>query len=74
MSNLSVCRLSFQYVNLHLIYFIYLFQPRPARNSSKYYFFSRNPSNPWINNGVRGYDGQPHISTSLYFTSSFFTS
>ena len=39
MSNLSVCRLSFQYVNLHLIYFIYLFQPRPARNSSQYCFF-----------------------------------
>ena len=39
MSNLSVCRLSFQYVNLHLIYFIYLFQPRPSRNSSQYCFF-----------------------------------
>ena len=36
MSNMSVCRLSCQYVNLHIIY---LFQPRPARNSSKYYFF-----------------------------------
>ena len=60
--NLSVCRLSSQYVNLLIIY---LFQPRSARNSSKYYFFSRNPPNPWIIHGVR----QPRISTSLYFTS-----
>ena len=37
MSNWSVCRLSSQYVNLLIIY---LFQLRPARNSSKNSFFS----------------------------------
>ena len=38
--NLSVCRLSIQYVNL----LIYLFQLRPAFNSSKYYFFQAHPT------------------------------
>ena len=31
------------------------------------YFLSRNPPNPWIIHGVRGYECQPRISTSLYF-------
>ena len=40
MSNLSGCPVSIQYVNL----LIYLFQLRPAFNSSKYYFFQAHPT------------------------------
>ena len=65
--NFSVCRLSSQYVNLLIVYLFISTATRPQ--FLQVLLFSRNPPNPWVIHGVRGYDRQPRISTSLYFAS-----